>query len=300
MTVPNIARSAEYWFNRSLSCSEAMFTVLNRGAGLTREAEEQAAHPLAGGILRQGHACGMLWGSALAAGVRAPAQFPDPALAGAAALFATGRVLEEFRAEVGAVNCREIIAGGLETMAGRVSYLTSGKPVACRKLAVAFAPRAHAALDRALQEFQPESLKQAPRTCTQEFWRRARGGAGEREGVMVAGLAGGLGLSGNACGVLAAGMWALGLDFYQRQPAPRDSFWKALLQEVGVGTELLRRCAALRHAFRDRHGSDLCAAIMAGRFADADDHSRFVAEGGCRVVIEGMVEELREGTQMGY
>jgi len=152
-------------------------------------------------------------------------------------------------------------------------------------------------MDQALLEFKPEDLKQPPRTCTQELWRQVWGEAGDREGVIVAGLAGGLGLSGNACGVLAAGMWALGLDFYRGRLERRDSLWKTLLQEVGIAAELPHRCASLRHAFLDRHGSELCREIMNGRFADPDDHSRFVAEGGCREVIEGMVEDLKQRTK---
>ena len=294
MAVPSITpRSTEYWFNRSLSCSEALFTILNRGHELTLEAEEQAAHPLHGGVLRQGHACGMLWGSALAAGVRAQRLQADAASAGAAAVFAAGRLLEDFQTQAGAVNCREIIDRGLDTMAGRVSYVTSGKHLECRKLAVAFAPRAHAAMDQALMKFQPESLQQPPRTCTQELWRQVWGEAGDREGVMVAGLAGGLGLSGNVCGVLAAGIWALGLHLYRDRLAPRHSFWKVLTQEIGIGDRLAQAASALRRAFLDRHGSDLCRAIMAGRFADQDDHSRFVAEGGCREVIAALAEDLK-------
>lgn len=52
-----------------------MFTVVNREAELTLEAEEQAGHLFAGGLMHSGHACGMLLGAALAAGARASETF---------------------------------------------------------------------------------------------------------------------------------------------------------------------------------------------------------------------------------
>lgn len=286
-------RLVSYWFHRSLSCSEALFTLLNRAAGLRLESEEQAAHPLHGGLLQQGHACGMLWAGALAAGVRAQRLFSDPALAGPAALSAGRQVMEEFASLVAGINCREITACDLTAMSGRMGYLASGRYRDCRELAVAFAPRAHAAIDRALQRFRPENQGPPMLTCTQQLWRRVFGPERDSEGVIVAGLAGGLALSGNACGALAAGIWALGLDFYRRRQGERDSFRRSVLQTLGVDQKLSRRGARLRRAFLSQAGSEVCAELVSRRFGDLEEHSRFAAEGGCGELISHLASALQ-------
>jgi hypothetical protein len=57
---------------RYFSCSETTLTLLNQMAGTPWKEVEEAADPLCGGILAEmDAACGVLWGAALAAGVRA-------------------------------------------------------------------------------------------------------------------------------------------------------------------------------------------------------------------------------------
>jgi len=57
--------------------------VLNNAFDHSLETEENAAMPLAGGIMQYGYQCGMIWGATLAAGAQAyrllgPTQTPDP------------------------------------------------------------------------------------------------------------------------------------------------------------------------------------------------------------------------------
>ena len=53
------------------SCSRTLGYIINREFDELKENEERALDPLAGGIIRQGYQCGMLWGSTLAAGAEA-------------------------------------------------------------------------------------------------------------------------------------------------------------------------------------------------------------------------------------
>ena len=104
------------WFHRTIACSEVLFTLLNRGANIEMETEEQAAHALCGGVLSQGYVCGELLGAALATAVRAQKKFRDPETAGAATLFVTCHLADEFHSVAGALDCREIIEGSLTTV----------------------------------------------------------------------------------------------------------------------------------------------------------------------------------------
>jgi hypothetical protein len=47
-------------------CSHALYYILNREFGHLKENEEHASDPLAGGIMQNGHQCGMIWGATLA------------------------------------------------------------------------------------------------------------------------------------------------------------------------------------------------------------------------------------------
>jgi hypothetical protein len=116
------------WFRRTVACSEVLFTVLNRGAAAEMETEEQASHALCGGVLGQGHACGQVWGAALATAVRAQKAFSDPATAGAATLHVTCCLAGKFCSVAPALNCRDITEHSLATLWGKIEYMVSRKP----------------------------------------------------------------------------------------------------------------------------------------------------------------------------
>ena len=59
-------------------------------------------------------------------------------------------------------------------------------------------------------------LPNVPISCASEVAKRM--GASDEEMVMVAGFAGGIGLSGNACGALAAAVWMNTLRLVQKAP----------------------------------------------------------------------------------
>ena len=278
------------WFYRTIACSEVLFTLLNRGANIEMETEEQAAHALCGGVLSQGHACGQLWGAALATAVRAQERFRDPGTAGAATLFVTCRLADEFRSVAGSLDCHEIIEGSLTTKGAKIKYLVSGKPQRCREIAVKWVPFADELIDRLLGEFDPETLKEKPANCAMKTMCAL---GFEKDAVLAAGFAGGVGLKGNVCGALAAGIFALGLRFYRRRRRPRDSALKALLQEAGIGDTSSRAATRLLDAFRGEYGTPLCAGLVRRGFKSIDDHSRFVTAGGCCDLINSISESAK-------
>jgi len=63
-----VVTDAKRVFLKKGTCSQTLCFLLDREFGHLQENEERATDPLAGGLLQQGHQCGMLWGAALAAG----------------------------------------------------------------------------------------------------------------------------------------------------------------------------------------------------------------------------------------
>jgi hypothetical protein len=104
-----------------------------------------------------------------------------------------------------------------------------------------------------------------------------RMGAGDEEMLTVAGLAGGMGLSGNACGALGAAMWLNTLGWYRKHPgetpaSPNKADLSRLLK-----------------SFNDSTGSEmLCQKITGRRFETVDEHTEFIKNGGCDKLINAL------------
>lgn len=256
------------------SCSETAFSIVDGGFDNPHKREEQASMPLAGGILQHGYQCGLLWGSAFAAGTEAYRRFGATPEAEAAAVVATQKVIETFRTRYGETNCLELIETDWHNKSQVTRYFLKGGAFKCFGMAGKFSSIAHQVIDEALSQDGFPAL-QPPVSCTAEFARKM--GASEEQVVMAAGLAGGIGLSGGACGALGAAIWLLAL---------RSS-------EQGDGKFDYKdpRALALVESFLELSDFQYeCADITQGGFEGIEDHSRYLREGGCRVLLERLAE----------
>jgi hypothetical protein len=95
-------------------------------------------------------------------------------------------------------------------------------------------------------------------------------GASDLHEVMAAGFAGGVGLSGGACGALAAAIWldAMGGGTYRALEARATRIVERFLQASG-------------HAFE-------CSEIVGRSFADVPDHAAHLRGGGCARILEAL------------
>jgi hypothetical protein len=102
-------------------------------------------------------------------------------------------------------------------------------------------------------------------------------GATDEEIVMVAGFAGGLGLSGNACGALAAAIWMKTLDWCKKRPHKTPPYFNNTFAKKTLKT------------FYSLTDSEiLCGKITKQKFESADDHSEFIKNGGCKTLINDL------------
>ncbi len=111
-----------------------------------------------------------------------------------------------------------------------------------------------------------DDLAKQSLSCASELVREM--GGSEEEMLMVAGFAGGLGLSGSGCGALAAAIWMHALIHNRKQDAKTASF------EPGTNPVL--------NAFYEETDYEIqCDKICGQRFNSLDEHSDFIREGGC-------------------
>lgn len=239
--------------------------------------EEGAVAPLAGGLLQHGYQCGMLWGAALAAGARAYRLYSAGPQAEAEALLATQRLVETFRARNRHINCFEITemewqGSNRQMLAQVVKFFLKGGPLACFSMSASFARAASKDLQVSFTG-KHEVAACEPQCCTALLARKM--GASDLHATMAAGLAGGLGLSGGACGALGAAVWLHGLRYAQAEN-----------RKVGLDSPELSK---LVERFLKTTGYEFeCSKIAGMRFESASEHAAYLHAGGCMELIDAL------------
>lgn len=258
------------------TCSRSYCYLLNREFGSLQENEERAADPLAGGIMLQGRQCGMLWGSSLAIGAESHRRHRDRGTAIAAAISATKLVMESYADITGSVDCRDVCGYDLTRKLDMAMFMMKfflHVDRSCLDLADSWLPDAIRSAEEGLS--RTTAYSQEPASCASEAVRRM--GADDKTMMMVAGFAGGLGLSGGGCGALAAAIWMKSLAWIKENPgksAYNNPYAKKTL-----------------NAFRRTVGSDMrCHALAGKRFATIDEHTEFMAKGGCAAVLTALAQ----------
>ncbi len=264
-------------FLRRGACSDTLFTVLNSAFDYPMKPEENATMPLAGGIMQHGYQCGMIWGATLAAGAQAYRSLGPGSLAETKAIVAAQGLVESFRACNDHINCLEItdIDKSSSTMQMITYFLIKGGTIGCFRRASRYAPAAFSQINTALSENHID-VPSPPVSCAATLARRM--GVSEMHAVMAAGLAGGIGLCGGACGALGAAIWIIGMNTIRKGPGK-------LKFEHPRATEAIERfMKCTDYKFE-------CSEIVGRRFDHIGDHARHLRDGGCSNIIEVLASQ---------
>ena len=264
---------AKRTFIKKGSCSRTFFYLLDREFGFPRDEEEKAIDPLAGGILQQGYQCGMLWGASMAVGAESFRRNGNTDGAFATTILATQHIMKSFAKRTGSIECEEITQCDFTNKKSFLKYMLSGKFVACFKLAGKWAPEALQAAREGLGT-KDTDLPQEAKSCASEVVRLM--GGSEEEMAMVAGFAGGLGLSGNGCGALAAAIWRNALIHNRNNPGKPTPYDPESNDTLKV-------------FYEETDYEMMCDKICGKRFSSLEEHSLFLKSGGCKNLIAVLV-----------
>jgi hypothetical protein len=260
-------------FKKLGTCSRTFCFLLDRAFGHSMESEEHAADPLVAGIMKRGHQCGMLWGCALAVGAESHRVYKDRGKAIAAAITGTQYVMKSFLKYKKSVNCREITGYDLSNKFDMIKFMAKVlilRDKTCYNFSEEWAPEAIQSAKEGLSSGL-KNFSRKPVSCASEVVKKM--GAGNQEIVMVAGLAGGMGLSGNGCGALGAATW---LHFLRECRVNPDS--KKIFSNQAVNDTI--------KGFLDATDSEMsCNKICGRNFNSIDEHSEFIKNGGCDKLI---------------
>ena len=253
-------------------------SVVDRSFDHPMKLEERATMPLAGGIMQHGYQCGMLWGVTLAAGAQAYRLFGPGPQAEAEAIVAAQRLVEAFRARNKEINCLEITEIEWKPSSKRrlfmqvFKFLIKGGPIGCFRMAARYAPLAFREINTAFSEKHTEAPP-APVSCAAMLAQKM--GASDLHTVMAAGFAGGIGLSGGACGALGAAIWIIGMD------SGKDG-----VKNIEFAPKQARE--AVDRFMKSADFEFECSKIVGRRFENVNEHAAYLRGGGCSKIIEGL------------
>jgi hypothetical protein len=240
--------------------------------------EERATMQLAGGLMQNGYQCGMLWGAALAAGAQAYRLLGPGPQAQTEAIIASQKLVESFCTRNKEINCAEITAMNWKAPSQRqlvtqvLKFFIKGGPIGCFSMAARYAPVAFSDIKSTISEKPVEALPH-PVSCAAMLAQKM--GASDMHTVMAAGFAGGIGLSGGACGALGAAIWIIGMNHV-----------KEGVQDFAFNSPIAQ--AALERFLESAGYEFECSKIVGRKFENAVDHACYLRDGGCSKIIEAL------------
>jgi hypothetical protein len=242
--------------------------------------EESAVMPLAGGIMGYGYQCGMLWGAALAAGAHAHQLYGTGPQAETAAVLAAQRLVEAFRTRNKHINCSEITemswkGSSKGQLAQVLKFFIKGGPVVCFSMSANYARIAFSEIDITLSE-KPIEAPAPPVSCAAMLAHKM--GVSDLHSVMAAGFAGGIGLSGGACGALGTAIWINGMNDSQ------EGVKNFNLEDPTILAMIERYLESADYEFE-------CSKIVGRKFENVADHASYLRDGGCSKIIQALAAE---------
>jgi hypothetical protein len=240
--------------------------------------EENAVMPLAGGIVGYGYQCGMLWGASLAAGAHAYRLFDAGPQAETEAVIATQRLVESFLARNKNINCSEITelswkGSSKGQLAQVLKFFLKGGPIVCFSMSAHYARLAYNEINSTLSEKHTQAPS-PPVSCAALLAQKM--GASEMHTVMAAGFAGGIGLSGGACGGLGAALWINGMKDIQAGDRKMD-----FTNDPKAQVTIDRYLESSDYEFE-------CSKIVGRKFENVADHAGYLRAGGCSKIIAAL------------
>jgi len=124
--VAAIARACFLDDRNQFGCAETTFIVLKGAYGLDDPMDAAAAMALNGGVAYSGGACGAITGAALAVGMLAERRIDDHRAAKVVARRLVAVLIEEFRAEHGSIDCRDLIGLDLSAPGQHEVFIAGG------------------------------------------------------------------------------------------------------------------------------------------------------------------------------
>lgn len=153
-------------------------------------------------------------------------------------------------------------------------FLIKGGTIKCFRKAVRYANEAFGEINAALSK-EPFDVPAPPVSCAAIVAKKM--GASDMQSVMAAGLAGGIGLSGGACGALGAAIWIIGMN--------------SLKEKEKLDLKNPRALDLIDRFLKCTDSEFECRKIVGRKFENVDDHAGYLRDGGCLKIIKVLAQK---------
>ncbi len=277
---------------KTLNCCEAQVITLQRINNAPNDELLKSLAGLAGGVNNHGSTCGVLFGVAINMASKLAKDKPQWELFDEVTLlYAVRDYVGWFQKIFDSTLCRDRTGLDLKSKKGKIGLLSPKKAKGCIKQSVL-------SMDYFLKHesqkiFETEFSKCGTRHCARELLEKTRKshGVGNQylEQISVI-FDGGLGLSGNTCGALIAGLLALGLKYRQSYnyhvAAKLRNYFKSFPPEFTKRADLLIK------NFENKFGSLECKQILGQEFRDWCDFQEKRSSKKCEEVLDFVEKQL--------
>ncbi len=202
--------------------------------------------------------------------------------------YAAVQLTNNFPEYSGFINCREITKTDLTKLRGRFRYFREGKGRMCGRLHLKWAPWVHQIINKSVTEYKECKPKESCANCAVQTTIQIKSNSGIEMGspTLMAGFAGGIGLSGNVCASLAVGVYALSISHQlDRSQKKRDSRFRGTFEEF-IGACYRGSIKRLWFDFTGKFGSELCKDIAGRNFRSIEEYASFMEATNCENVIK--------------
>ena len=160
-----------------------------------------------------------------------------------------------------------------------LKYFFKGGPLLCFSMSANYARIAFDEINLTRSE-KPGETPCSPASCAAILAKKM--GASDLHAVMAAGFAGGIGLSGGACGALGAAIWISGMNSSQDVGEKTDigNFYNDPIASAVIEKYL----ESADYEFE-------CAKIAGRTFENVAEHAAYLREGGCSKIIEALAAQ---------
>ncbi len=261
------------------TCSQAVFHLLNNEFKNNLKLEEKAADPFAGGLLRKGYQCGMLWGAALAIGYQSANTIKNDNEAIITSTETTILMQNSFIERANSADCKDISECDFENKFSFIKFMlktiTSGFIFSkCFNLLANWMPDALQTINNGFAKSYYNDISTF--NCAVQAVIKAE--ATREEAIAVSGFAGGLGLSGNVCGALGAIIYISSLRLLKHNPEIDFSQTNKELDKI------------IFSFLEITNGEFLCKNITKCKFNSIEEHSNYLSCGGCKNLIDKLAK----------
>jgi hypothetical protein len=154
-------------------------------------------------------------------------------------------------------------------------FLIKGGSIGCFRRAADYAPVTIDEINAALSKKYIE-VPSTPVSCSAML--ASKMGVSDLHTVMAAGFAGGIGLSGGACGALGAAIWIIGMNSIKKGDGKIDYKFPRANDVID------RFMKYTDYEFE-------CSEIVGRRFENIGDHAGYLRDGSCSKVIKALAAE---------